>query len=101
METWELSDQDLVLDSGILLIRESLCRVTAIDKMSSIVWMATLILVVIANLSEIKTHQMRKTTYCNYKPVLIQDEKHIDPHFFCIIWKRTSSMFRYFVIMFF
>ena len=44
--------------------------------------MATLVLVVIANLSEIKTHQMRKTTYFNYKPVLIQDEKHIDLLYF-------------------
>jgi hypothetical protein len=42
--------------------------------------MATLVLVVIANLSEIKTHQMRKTTFCNYIPVLIQDGKHIDLH---------------------
>ena len=62
---------------------------TAIDKMSSIVWMATLVLVVIANLSEIKTHQMRKTTYCNYKPVLIQDEKHIDLH---VLYFLSSKM---------
>ena len=32
---------------------------------------------------------MRKTTYCNYKPVLIQDEKHIDLH---VLYFLSSKM---------